>query len=276
MKYLLNALFVLIAGGACAQQEPSIRLNHLWIALDSTTYQAIRNSDFLKSGFAYSMEKQLTYWEGFYIIGKNTYLELFHPKSIVGEKLVPGQNWTSYSSLQSGSVNSLALDSSYINMEDDDHFKCLNYISYVQDDTLSPFAIYEMKQLHYEGWVKKEFKQGMTFDPVDYNSRAESDSSENYLFQDIVGITYSIPSADAANAIDFFSKSGYPVKKRAKNCVVCDNGTERIVLLFKDNAGTVLVNSLELKLRGKYKKKKYFFGQSKLLIKGETATWCFN
>lgn len=63
---------------------PNIELNHIWTVVDKPTYDAIKNSDFIKS-FAYSYEQSnsadgQTGWQGFYIRGKHTFLEIFYPQ----------------------------------------------------------------------------------------------------------------------------------------------------------------------------------------------------
>ncbi|NRA13156.1 MAG: hypothetical protein HRT57_14500 [Crocinitomicaceae bacterium] len=57
--------------------------NHSLLVLDSTTYDAAVNSEFI-SYFAFSYEKQLPGYQGFYLIGATNYLEFFHPKSMEG------------------------------------------------------------------------------------------------------------------------------------------------------------------------------------------------
>ena len=62
-----------------------VDFNHLYLVVDLPTYQAIRNSSYIQSlACTYEQrnnaEGQLG-WEGFYIRGKNTFLEIFYPQA---------------------------------------------------------------------------------------------------------------------------------------------------------------------------------------------------
>lgn len=175
--------------------------------------------------------------------------------------------------MKSEHVESLSYDSTYVKLNEDEYFK---YLSCELNDTLSPFEAWEMNKLQYESWTKKKFEPGMSFNPTDYNSPAESDSSKNYLFNDIVGITYTIPSIDSAKAIGFFEICGYSIAERTIDRALFDNGAERVTLFFKDEINTVLVNSLELKLNQNCTKREYLIGLSKLVLDGNTAIWYLN
>jgi hypothetical protein len=61
-----------------------IELNHIWTVVNNPTYEAIKNSPFIKE-LAYGYEQANTAdaqigWEGFYIRGKHTFIELFYPQ----------------------------------------------------------------------------------------------------------------------------------------------------------------------------------------------------
>ncbi len=61
-----------------------IQVNHVYFVVDKETYEAIKGSDFVRSlAFTYeqknSADNQIG-WEGFYIRGKHTYIELFYPQ----------------------------------------------------------------------------------------------------------------------------------------------------------------------------------------------------
>lgn len=61
-----------------------IQLNHIYLVVDKETYESIKGSDLIKSlAFTYEQKNSAdnqTSWEGFYIRGKNTYIELFYPQ----------------------------------------------------------------------------------------------------------------------------------------------------------------------------------------------------
>jgi hypothetical protein len=271
MKYFFSILLVLVVTGSHAQQEPLIRLNHMLVVVDSATYTALCDSSFMDNSLWFAHEKELNYWKGFYIIGENNYLEIFNQQSMKGDTLDLGDNWTCYASMKSNHFRSLKLNETYMDLEEDEDFKTL---SFQLNDSVSPFEAWEMNQAHYESWTKKKFKAGMSFEPYDYNSKAESDSSNNYLFNDVIGINYSIPEADSSRAIAFFEVCGYSISERSTDEVSFENGVERITLQFEE-VDTVTINSIELKLNETLKEEELAIGSTKLIIDGDTVTWSF-
>jgi hypothetical protein len=146
-------------------------LNHSLLVLDSTTYHAVVNSEFL-GHFAFSYEKQLTGYHGFYLIGKTNYLEMFNATSFDGEELENGAAWIFLASLKANyleKLNKENLDITEFNYEDDYYF-----LSPMMKDTISQLTTWEIGKDRFESWTKKEYNDSMTFLPVDYNSPQES------------------------------------------------------------------------------------------------------
>ena len=71
-----------------------IDLNHLYVVVDLPTYQAIRDSDLVRSlACTYEQKNQAEGqldWEGFYIRGKNTYIEFFYPQARYPKSTISG------------------------------------------------------------------------------------------------------------------------------------------------------------------------------------------
>ena len=62
---------------------PPVLLNHIYIVLEPNTYNAIVQSDFVKSTFANGGERTVTAttsWTGAYFFGQETYLEFYNPE----------------------------------------------------------------------------------------------------------------------------------------------------------------------------------------------------
>jgi len=127
--------------------------NHSLIVLDSATYGAVVNSEFINH-FAFSYEKQLTGYQGFYLIGKTNYIELFHPESMDGEELSKGEIYVCFASLKANLLGKLYADkSNLIEYYSDENY---NYYSLsINGSSDQIIETVEMKQKHYESWTKK-------------------------------------------------------------------------------------------------------------------------
>src|SRR5690349_16886108 len=81
MRALLVVALMSLATSA-QDKRPDVRLNHAFVVPDTETYEAIRNSEFVKQ-FAVWEErtthrKDITY-TGFYLYGRHTYFEFLKP-----------------------------------------------------------------------------------------------------------------------------------------------------------------------------------------------------
>jgi hypothetical protein len=261
---------ILMTYKALGQTSPLTRLNHLMIVVDSNTYQVLSDPDFMTSMFAYTTEKEFDEWKGIYLIGEDNYLEFFHPTSVVGEQMDVGFNWACLSSMRSGYLDSVPQDTTSTECERDDYF---TYLSYKLNDSTTAFSIYEMKRKQYETWVQKEFTDGMSFEPVDYNSRAESDSSKNYLFKNVVSVNYTIPTSNAPHATNFFLNCGFSIVNEQSNRIEFSNGEERISLFSDENVTTVILNNIELELNAHMFYESFTLGTTQLVVQGNRALW---
>ena len=67
------------------RHAPEVWLNHVLLTLDSSTYAAARDSQFLRESFAGSEERHTKVdsgdsWTGLYFYGRHSYLEFFPPE----------------------------------------------------------------------------------------------------------------------------------------------------------------------------------------------------
>ena len=107
---LLLTLLSAVSYGQKEQPVTSpISLNHFYLTLDSETFSAIENSDFLKTEFA-AFERRTTVrtdttYTGIYFYGKHTYFEFFDVAAQAGSKL--GNTGLAFGVDQSDVVNAL-------------------------------------------------------------------------------------------------------------------------------------------------------------------------
>ena len=250
---------------------PKIVLNHLLIVVDSTTYQEILKSKILNSNFAYSHEKKLKGYSGIYIIGQDNYIEIFNPKSIQNEINKPGTSWICYSSMKVNHLKRLTIpEKKMIEYSSDDEF---DYLSLYFQDSTNLFTTWEMNKNQYENWSKKTFSDSVTFMPIDYNSPAESDSSRNYLFNDVVGINVSMNNSDSLNVLDYMTLIGYSKTLSNENKLRFSNSIDFIELDFHKEKEIPRITRIYMKLNSKNKSERIQIGNSEIVIEGDKGIW---
>jgi len=254
------------------ENEKLICFNHSLLVLDSITYASAVNSEFLDQ-FAFSYEKQLPGYEGFYLIGGTNYLEFFHPKSMDGEELEIGEIWICLASLKANYLNKLnAKKLRFIEYESDDQF---NYLSLLVKDSINPITTWEMRKKQYESWTKKEYNDSIAFLPVDYNSPQESDSSSNYLMKDIIGIGLSLNPNDYSKVISYLKEIGFDSFSKTKDKMVFSNQDQFIELYLTKKYSSPKIKRYFIQLNKTVKPMTEIIGNSRIECVGKQAIWHF-
>ena len=249
---------------------PKIVLNHFLVIVDSTTYEEILKSKILNSNFAFSHEKKLKGYSGIYIIGQDNYIEIFNPKSIQNEVHKPGESWICHTSMKVNQLENLNTSKKMVNYSTNEEFDELSL--YFKDST-NLFTTWEMNKNHYENWSKKTFSDSVNFLAVDYNSPAESDSSRNYLFNNVAGVRISINKSDSLEVIDYMTLIGYSKTITKENKLRFSNSTDFIEIVFQKEKEIPRITTIYLKLNSENKSERIQIGNSKLIIKGKQAIW---
>lgn len=249
---------------------PKIVLNHFLVIVDSTTYEEILKSKILNSNFAFSHEKKLKVYSGIYIIGQDNYIEIFNPKSIQNEVHKPGESWICHTSMKVNQLENLNTSKKMFNYSTNEEFDELSL--YFKDST-NLFTTWEMNKNHYENWSKKTFSDSVNFLAVDYNSPAESDSSRNYLFNNVAGVIISINKSDSLEIIDYMTLIGYSKTITKENKLRFSNSTDFIEIVFHKEKEIPRITTIYLKLNSENKSERIQIGNSELIIKGKQAIW---
>ena len=249
---------------------PKIVLNHFLVIVDSTTYEEILKSKILNSNFAFSHEKKLKVYSGIYIIGQDNYIEIFNPKSIQNEVHKPGESWICHTSMKVNQLENLNTSKKMFNYSTNEEFDELSL--YFKDST-NLFTTWEMNKNHYENWSKKTFSDSVNFLAVDYNSPAESDSSRNYLFNNVAGVSISINISDSLEIIDYMTLIGYSKTITKENKLRFSNSTDFIEIVFHKEKEIPRITTIYLKLNSENKSERIQIGNSELIIKGKQAIW---
>lgn len=270
----LSLLFGTILSVKGQGNTPKIVLNHFLVIVDSITYQEILESTILNSDFAYAHEKKLNGYSGIYILGQDNYIEVFNPNSIQNEVHKPDESWICHTSMKVNHLESLDISNK----------KALNYSSNEELDELSLnfqdstnlFTTWEMNKNHYENWSKKTFNDSVSFLSVDYNSPAESDSSKNYLFKNILGIKVLVDNADSTTIIDYLKLIGYSKISEKANSIRFSNSVDFIEVDFQVGVKIPTVTTVFMELKNERKTERIEIGKSLLYIERNRATWEFN
>jgi hypothetical protein len=282
--YFLSCIVII---GACSRSEKpadnllpnkfkigdQVCFNHSLLVLDSTTYEAVVNSKFI-SNFAFSHEKQLTSYEGFYLFGKTNYIELFHSKSFEGEENEPGTIWICLASLKANYLKQLNKQKlNFIEFESDDAF---NYLSLIINDSINPITTWEMRKNQYESWTKKEYHDSIAFLPVDYNSPQESDSSTNYLMNDVYGIGLSLKHEDSSTIVSYLNEIGYDSYSEFNGYTRISNNDQFIELRVSNNNNSPSINRYYIRLNESVESTTEIIGNSRIECDGKSAIWIFD
>lgn len=250
----------------------SICFNHAALVLDSVTYYAAVNSEFIKR-FSFSQERQRNGYKGFYLFGKTNYLELFHPKSFDGYEEAEGGMWINLAPLKANYINNLNWENlDFVEYESNDLYYDL---SLIVGDSINPIATWEMTKEHYESWTKKEYNDSMDFLPVDYNSPQDSDSSLNYLMNDIIGIRLSLNPDDSLAIVSYLNVIGFEDISEQNGLTRVSNNDQFIELHTSSVNSSTTINRFYIQLNKSIEKSNEVIGNSRIEYNGKSAIWYF-
>lgn len=249
-----------------------ICFNHSVLVLDSVTYHAVVNSEFVKR-LAFSQERQLNGYKGFYLFGKTNYIELFHPKSFDGYEEEEGGMWINLASLKANYITNLNWEKlDFVTYESNDHYYDL---SLIVGDSINPIATWEMTKEHYESWTKKQYNDSMDFLPVDYNSLQDSDSSSNYLMSDVIGIGIRLNPDDSLAMVSYLKTAGFAAVSEQNGLTRVSNNEQFFELYFSSAKKLPTINRFYIRLNKPVEPIIEIIGNSRIQCDGKLAIWYF-
>lgn len=249
-----------------------ICFNHTLLILDSSTYHAAVHSEFIKK-FAYSQERQLKGYKGFYLFGKTNYIELFHPKSFDGHEEAAGGMWINLAPLKANYVRSLNWEGrADITYGSDDHYHDL---SLILKDSTNPISTWEMTKEHYESWTHKKYNDSVDFLPIDYYSQQDSDSSSNYSMNDVIGIALTANHADNLAMTNYLKTVGFQLVSENGGVTTLSNNDQFIKLHGSEDQRSPAIYKFVIRLNEPVQPMEEIIGNSRIRCDGEIATWYF-
>ncbi len=282
MKNIITIILFLITYSTTKAQSKdcSVLLNHFYVTVDTNTYQAILDSEILNSDFAYAYENIRSWGGGIYVIGKDNYIEIFHPNSISDEYIPVGFTWVCYTSLVPNCIEKYELpDSDLIEYSSDENFDELSVFtrdSVYQSNTHSLITTREMNKGLYENWTKKTYNDSLKFQTTDYNNPAESDSSKNYLFKNVTGLEINLNIRDSLSIIHYLNLIGYTVESKGQNSLKLSNSTDFVELHFSNNVELSTISVIHFELYKPIESTHLLLGNSEIIIDNKTGRWELN
>jgi hypothetical protein len=132
-----------------------------------------------------------------------------------------------------------------------------------------------MRKIQFESWTKKEYHDSVTFLPVDYNSPQESDSSDNYLMNDVNGMGLSLNPDDSLTIINYLNEIGYDSVSEFKGHTRFSNDNQFIELHVSKTNKFLSINRYYIQLNKSVEKSTEIIGNSRIECDGKSAIWIF-
>jgi hypothetical protein len=270
---------------------PQVLLNHFYMVLDSPTYNAIEENDFLRKHFAVNEKRTTTNSEmsytGLYFYGINTYFEFFDignsPKGQVGDSAIafgldqPGAikilrerlgsslepTVKSVTRLYQGTQVPWFFMATATNFPYDSGLSC--WVMEYQPEFLANWS--PQPNETNPGIKRKEIlrRYSEVLPPVD----------EPYL-EDVDGLTVAVDATEKNSLIDFCLQLGYQIERRETEDVVALNGPDFVLLLVPATKNVRGIREIKMRTRNPpEREKQHQLRQSTLTFSGSSAIWSF-
>lgn len=250
---------------------PHIELNHIWSVVNRSTYEFIKNSPFIKE-LAYCYEQTNAAdgqigWEGFYIRGKHTFIELFYPQE-----------------------RYKAVGLSGVGLGFDQHGNLKNCFKSFKEKF--PKAEYQSFKRNGAAWFDYVAVNGsyygnghslwiMEYSPEYFSENQNDVSREHYnkaaydpekLLQDITGLSIALSSQDQEILSSYLIQSGF---KKSLGKIFTNSSGINIQILDESSSQKGICQIKLILNRSQSTKQIIQLGDSILEIEGDKATWNF-
>jgi hypothetical protein len=220
---------------------PKVFLNHFYIYTDSTTFKAIASSDFLKNKFGNfkigtTVADNNESWTGAYLLGKNTYIELFDTKGNknsgqfgIGFGVeVQGELNSIYTHIRDCGCDIVKKETRYRKIGDEEimWFESL-YFDYEDPDTIMSNWVMEYKFSYMRQKYADIPDARINISRKLYNRDSYKDS---LIFEDIVKIEVALEEKEAKRLAEELRYFGFEIN-RQDNTVYCKGPEVEIVVI---------------------------------------------
>jgi hypothetical protein len=271
--------------------SPQVFLNHFYVVLDSSTYNAIEEDDFLRKHFAVNEKRTTTNAEmsytGLYFYGINTYFEFFDignsPKGQVGDSAIafgvdqPGATKILREKLGSSLEPNVKSVTRLYQGTQVPWFFMATSRSFPYESGLSCWVMeYHPEFLANWNAQPKETNRGITRKEILRRySEVLPPVDEPYL-EDVDGLTVAVDAPERSSLIDFCLQLGYQVERRETEDVVALNGPDFVLLLIRATKDVRGIREIKMRMRNPPgREKQHQLRQSTLKFAGSSAIWSF-
>jgi len=285
MRTLFSVLLSLvpIASAYSGDRVPTVFLTLFYVVLDQASYNAIRNSPqiaALASGEEHHTVAGSRAWTGFYMRGRQTYIELFGAAAppLVGQRL--GDSGLGLTVEESGGVVAVA---ARLRTAFGDKVETMAIPKTTATGPIRWFTLAEIKSSGPEAldtWI-------MEIDPgylaaihpgaqVDHPLSRQQYESWDFLpdrpLDNVVGLTVALDPSDMAQLATELELVGWAVHRGGGGFVAFGPDMKLTVVPAGARAG---IQQAELRLRRSVPKQEITLGSTKLLLEGETGRFVF-
>lgn len=258
--------------------EADIFINHVYLVLSPNSFEQIRDNDFLNLHFANIEKKSLASgndlkWEGIYIRGKNTFIELFYPQGNV-QFSKKGNSGIGFGTDNIGDIN-LVYSHLKSNVPDINKNKFTRLIDGKECDWFKYVAQKDsFIAPHLSVWCmeyEQEYCGSSDITRATYNAPFYHPSK---LFKDITGLTLAVKIESQQNFINLLTHSGYVLTELSDFTYACKSHdfTIEIVPETFDVCG---IQKISLELNESVSAQTYVIGETTLTLEGTKGIWIF-
>lgn len=254
-------------------------INHVYLVLSPESFQAIQQNEFLKTHFVNIEHKKLDSktgltWEGLYLRGEETYIELFYPQGEV-QFSKKGNSGIGLGTDKIGDINLV-----YENLKNNakDISKNLftrnvdgvekDWFDYVvqKDSFIAPhLSLWAME--YKESYCGSKDVSRKTYNKPYYHPQK--------LFKNITGITLAVDVSAQENFINLLTHSGYTCQKKSEGHYSCKSH-DFVVEIIPEAKDVKGIQEIDILLNKKVEKSIHTIGQTVLSLENNVAHWKMN
>jgi|SaaInlStandDraft_3_1057020.scaffolds.fasta_scaffold05118_2 hypothetical protein len=273
----------------------NVFFHFLHAIIDENTYDEIKKTDFLKSEFCNGQEKthstktatgEKFSWTGFYLIGENTYIQLFNGKDKESlQKLNVGRVGIEFMVDRKEEIEKVIKKfeqkfPSHINhgiFKKDVDNTLIPWFYFIDDSSMIPELDAGIMAYH-KDYLKFKNVENSDRDVItrkEYNATCNAiPFDKTKLFKDIEEMTLSLNNENEKKIIERLVLLGYTCEE-SEDCIIC-RGPGVVLKLQSSDDKTGKFLKLQMSLNRKIDKpQSYKIGNSTIELENKTAIWTF-